>query len=59
MIKAIIVDNEELALEFMKRKLNEFDEIEVVASYTDSKDLIAKLQLLEFDVAFLDIEMGR
>lgn len=58
MIKAIIVDNEELALEFMKRKLNEFDEIEVVASYTDSKDLIEKLQLLEFDVAFLDIEMG-
>jgi two-component system, LytTR family, response regulator len=58
MIKAIIVDNEELALEFMKRKLNEFDEIEVVASYTDSRDLIEKLQLLEFDVAFLDIEMG-
>ncbi|MFP7737007.1 response regulator [Priestia aryabhattai] len=58
MIKVIIVDNEELALEFIKRKLNEFEEIEVVATYTDSKDLIEKLQLLEFDVAFLDIEMG-
>ncbi|MDV2686417.1 response regulator [Alkalihalophilus lindianensis] len=58
MIRAIVVDDEMLAMEFMKRKLNELGGVEVVAAYTDSKKVLKEMHYLDFDVAFLDIDMG-
>ncbi|MGE8037000.1 response regulator [Lysinibacillus sp. NPDC093692] len=57
MIRAIVMDDEPLALINMEKKLKEFNSIEVVRSFTTVKDLLAIGPSLDFQVAFLDIEM--
>ncbi|WP_370048472.1 response regulator [Lysinibacillus sp. RC79] len=53
----IIMDDEPLALINMEKKLKEFNSIEVIKSFTTAKDLLAEGPNLDFQVAFLDVEM--
>ncbi|KOP71424.1 transcriptional regulator [Lysinibacillus sp. FJAT-14745] len=57
MIRVIIMDDEPLALINMEKKLKEFNSIEVIKSFTTAKDLLAEGPSLDFQVAFLDVEM--
>lgn len=57
MIRAIIVDDEILSLELMERKLIEVGGIEVIKTFSDAESVINELRKLDFQVAFLDIEM--
>lgn len=57
MIRVIIVDDEPLALVSMKKHLNEFDNIEVIRTFTTAKDVLKEGPTLDFQVAFLDVEM--
>jgi len=51
------MDDEPLALLNMEKKLNGFDSIEVVKAFTTVKELLAEGPNLDFQVAFLDVEM--
>ncbi|WP_241774601.1 MULTISPECIES: response regulator [Lysinibacillus] len=51
------MDDEPLALINMEKKLKEFNSIEVIKSFTTAKDLLAEGPSLDFQVAFLDVEM--
>ncbi|MGE7132427.1 response regulator [Lysinibacillus xylanilyticus] len=53
----IVMDDEPLALVNMEKKLKEFNSIEVIKSFTTAKDLLAEGPSLDFQVAFLDVEM--
>ncbi|MEY9974473.1 two-component system LytT family response regulator [Lysinibacillus sp. RC46] len=57
MIRVIVMDDEPLALINMEKKLKEFNSIEVIKSFTTVKDLLAEGPSLDFQVAFLDVEM--
>nr|WP_134022712.1 response regulator [Lysinibacillus xylanilyticus] len=57
MIRVIVMDDEPLALVNMEKKLKEFNSIEVIKSFTTAKDLLAEGPSLDFQVAFLDVEM--
>jgi len=56
-IRVIVMDDEPLALVHMKRHLEEFDSIEVIKTFTTVKDLLSEGPNLDFQVAFLDVEM--
>lgn len=51
------MDDEPLALVSMKKHLNEFDNIEVIRTFTTAKDVLKEGPTLDFQVAFLDVEM--
>ncbi|MFJ7917036.1 response regulator [Lysinibacillus sp. NPDC096382] len=51
------MDDEPLALINLEKKLKEFNSIEVIKSFTTTKDLLAEGPSLDFQVAFLDVEM--
>ncbi|MBS4210464.1 response regulator [Bacillus sp. FJAT-50079] len=57
MIRAIIVDDEELSLISLKKKLQAFPNIQVVKSYTNQNQILDDLKMETIDVAFLDIHM--
>ncbi|MFJ5564703.1 response regulator [Lysinibacillus xylanilyticus] len=57
MIRVIVMDDEPLALVNMEKKLKEFNSIKVIKSFTTAKDLLAEGPSLDFQVAFLDVEM--
>ncbi len=57
MIRAFLVDDEELALRRLSRLLTESGRISVVGTSKDPVDAIAWLSSNEVDVVFLDIEM--
>ncbi|MGE7696762.1 response regulator [Lysinibacillus sp. NPDC094177] len=57
MIRVIVMDDEPLALINMEKKLKEFSSIEVIKSFTTAKDLLTEGPSLDFQVAFLDVEM--
>ncbi|OKL37861.1 response regulator [Domibacillus mangrovi] len=59
MIRVILVDDEPLALRSMEKKLNEFDNIEVVQTFSNVETVFDTVKNLDFQVAFLDIEMPR
>lgn len=59
MLKAIIVDDEQLAITVLKNKLSQFPEVEVVNTYVNPIFDIEELQHLQVNVAFLDVEMGK
>ncbi|MFC5530544.1 response regulator [Cohnella yongneupensis] len=55
-MKAIIVDDEYLALESMTRLLQRF-EVNVAGAFQDPREALKQQQSLNADVAFVDIEM--
>lgn len=58
MLEAVLVDDEEKALQSLKWELTNFsDEISVVASFTDPNEALAFLHKNQPDCLFLDIEM--
>ncbi len=57
MIRVIVMDDEPLALVNIKKHLNAFDDIEVIETFTTAKDLLIEGPTLDFQVAFLDVEM--
>ncbi|MBY0223608.1 response regulator [Sporosarcina aquimarina] len=57
MIRAILVDDEPLALQLFSHKLRTFEDLEVIKTFANPLLLLEGLQQLSFNVAFLDIEM--
>lgn len=57
MIRAFVVDDEELAIRRLSRLLKESGKVEVVSTSTDPIDAIAWLSSNQADVVFLDIQM--
>ena len=57
MIRAIIIDDERLARNELKKLLLEFPEIEVIAEATNAIEGVEKIDSLDPDMIFLDIQM--
>ena len=57
MIKAILIDDERLARAELKKLLAEFPEIEVIAEAANASEGIDKIENLNPDLIFLDIQM--
>ena len=57
MQKAIIIDDERLARAELKKLLLDFGEIEVVGEAANAKEGIDKIEELQPDLIFLDIQM--
>ncbi|HUX84713.1 MAG TPA: LytTR family transcriptional regulator DNA-binding domain-containing protein [Chitinophagaceae bacterium] len=57
MKKALIIDDERLARSELKKLLGEFPEIEVIGEAVNAKDGIEKIEYLNPDLLFLDIQM--
>ena len=57
MIKAVIIDDERLARNELKKLLLEFPEIEVIAEAANANEGIEKIDSLNPDLIFLDIQM--
>ncbi|WP_165452168.1 response regulator [Paenibacillus thalictri] len=56
-MKAIIVDNEQPAIDLLKMMLEEDGRIEVAAVFLKPREAIEKLESLQPDVVFLDVDM--
>ncbi len=59
MIRAVIIDDERLARNELKKLLLEFPEIEVIAEAANANEGIEKIDSLNPDLIFLDIQMAR
>lgn len=57
MLRAVLVDNERLALDLLHHVLAECGKIEIVGEFTKASELLKELKQLKPDVVFLDIEM--
>src|SRR4051812_32595943 len=57
MIKAIIIDDERLARNELKKLLTDFPEIEVVAEAANANEGMEKIENLAPELIFLDIQM--
>lgn len=57
MIRAVLVDDEPLALQLMAQKLQTFPNVEVVETFSNPLLLLEQLPVLSFNTAFLDIDM--
>ncbi|WP_052350316.1 response regulator [Paenibacillus gorillae] len=57
MIRAILVDDERLALQQLIHLMKDWDNIEVIASYTEPLQAIKEASAQKPDVVFLDINM--
>jgi len=57
MIKAILIDDERLARNELKKLLTEFPEIEVIAEAANADEGIDRIENLNPDLVFLDIQM--
>lgn len=56
-IKCVIVDDEELARQLLVEYLDDHDNIEVVAECSGGRDAIDKIDKLNADLVFLDVQM--
>src|ERR1700689_1847100 len=57
MHKAIIIDDERLARNELKKLLQEFPEVEVIGEAANANEGIEKIESLNPDLIFLDIQM--
>ena len=57
MYKAIIIDDERLARNELKKMLNDFPQIEIIGEAANAKEGIEKIENLMPDLIFLDIQM--
>jgi len=58
MIKAVIVDDEQLAIESLQWEIENFSQdIKIIESFTNPKEAISGINYLKPDLVFLDIEM--
>src|SRR5580765_2634867 len=56
-MKAIIIDDERLARNELRKLLQDFPQIEVVDEASNAKEGIEKIETLQPDLIFLDIQM--
>ncbi len=56
-VKAIIIDDERLARTELKKLLQEFPDIEIIDEASNADDGLEKIELLNPDLIFLDIQM--
>ena len=56
-MRAIIIDDERLARAELKKLLQEFPEVEIVDEAANAEEGIAKIESLQPDLIFLDIQM--
>ncbi len=56
-LKTMIVDDEPLALDFLRSLLMEFDEVEIVAECCNGREAVATALDVRPDLLFLDIQM--
>ncbi|WOH37074.1 response regulator transcription factor [Thalassotalea fonticola] len=56
-LKAIIVDDEPLALKLLRSKLNKFAELDIIAECKNGREAIQATMDLAPDILFLDIQM--
>lgn len=57
MIRAILVDDEPLALQHMEKVLHEMGTVKVVQAFSNIGTALKEMRQLDFQVAFLDIDM--
>lgn len=57
MPKVILIDDERLARSELKRLLNEFPDVEVIGEAANAQEGIEKIEALNPDLVFLDIQM--
>jgi two-component system, LytTR family, response regulator len=57
MYKAVIIDDERLARNELKKLLADFSEVEIIGEAANAKEGIEKIESLEPDLIFLDIQM--
>ncbi|RYG43073.1 MAG: response regulator, partial [Chitinophagaceae bacterium] len=57
MYKAVIIDDERLARNELKKMLQDFAEVEVIGEAANAKEGIEKIETLNPDLIFLDIQM--
>jgi two-component system LytT family response regulator len=58
-IRAIIVDDEPLAIDGLKNALSEFEDIEVIRECSNGFEAVQSVQELKPDLLFLDIQMPK
>ena len=58
-LKAIIVDDEELARQGLSMRIEQYEDLEIVAECRNGKEAIAAIIEYEPDVVFLDIQMPK
>lgn len=59
-IRAVLIDDEELALTALNGKLNEYcKEVEVIKTFDNPQEALKQINGLHADVIFIDIEMPR
>jgi len=56
-IKAILVDDEKLAIQGLQLRLEPLEDIEIVATCHNGREAIRKIKTLKPDLVFLDIQM--
>jgi len=56
-IRAVLIDNEPLALQYFQNKLQNFQQIEVIKTFTSVKLFLSSLPSLDFEVIFLEIKL--
>lgn len=59
MIRTILIDDERHALNNLERLLKNYDDIEIMGTYTDVTEVFEKIGKDEIDLIFLDIEMPK
>lgn len=57
-MRAILVDDEPIALEVLQSALSTYEEIEIIGSYTNPITALESMAVTQPDVIFLDIELG-
>ena len=57
MLKVILIDDERLARSELKRLLQEFPDVEVIGEAANAEEAIEKIEALNPDLIFLDIQM--
>lgn len=57
MLKVILIDDERLARSELKRLLQEFPDVEIISEATNANEGIEKIETLNPDLVFLDIQM--
>ena len=56
-IRCIIVDDDDAQIDNLERELAKYKELEVIRKYTDPVKFVLEQKKLDYDFAFLDIEM--
>jgi two-component system LytT family response regulator len=57
-IKAVVVDDELLAVKRIEQLLKDHPEFEIISSFTEADEAISKIDSLDPDVLFLDVDLG-